>query len=45
MISGYYGFANAGDEAMLTAIIESLQASGEKRRTDRVVRQSGRHCG
>ena len=38
LISGYYGFANAGDEAMLTAIIE-------KRRTDRVVRQSGRHCG
>lgn len=25
VISGYYGFANAGDEAMLTAIIKSLQ--------------------
>ena len=25
LISGYYEFANAGDEAMLTAIIESLR--------------------
>ncbi|MBP2651834.1 MAG: colanic acid biosynthesis protein [Firmicutes bacterium] len=26
VISGYYGFANAGDEAMLTAMIEALTA-------------------
>ena len=25
LISGYYGFSNAGDEAMLTAIVDSLK--------------------
>ena len=25
LISGYYGFSNAGDEAMLTAIVTSLK--------------------
>lgn len=29
VISGYYGFANAGDEAMLTAIIKSLRSKDE----------------
>jgi polysaccharide pyruvyl transferase CsaB len=30
LISGYYGFSNAGDEAMLTAIVTSLQQAGKK---------------
>ena len=29
LISGYYGFSNAGDEAMLTAILTSLQKAGK----------------
>mgnify|MGYP000939756102 CR=1 FL=1 len=32
VLSGYYGFSNAGDEAMLYSIIRSLQITFQNRR-------------
>ena len=43
LISGYYGFSNAGDEAMLTAIVTSLKQQDPQ--VELTVISCGASCG